>query len=92
MFLRLFVAGERTALSDNEYDEAVHLSVQDIAVDDASHLSVMQFCKNNRKGSISPRNLFVRRKNWVLPVSSFLNDGLSAGTRCKFPGSPLPFC
>ena len=31
-----------TVPSDNEYDEAVHLGIKDVAVDNARHPSIMQ--------------------------------------------------
>ena len=41
-FFAFLHAGEMTVPSDNEYDEAVHLSVRDISVDDPVHPSMLK--------------------------------------------------
>ena len=73
VFLR---AGEMTVPSDNEFDEAVHLRIKDIAVDNARHLSIMQIRIKQSKTDPFRQgiSLYVGKTgSHICPVASMMN-------------------
>ena len=90
-FFAFLRAGEMTVPTDEEYDPSVHLSVQDISVDDAKHPSVL--CIRIKQSKTDPFckgvNLFVGKTgSLVCPVSAMLSylctRGMENGPLFKF--------
>ena len=93
-FFAFLRAGEMTVPSDKEYDEAVHLSVKDVAVDNSRNPSVMQIrIKQSKTDPFRQlRNRIICGKNWISSVSGVFYDGLPAGARHRYTRSSLSFC
>ena len=87
-FFAFLRAGEMTVPSDAEYDDAVHLSVKDIAVDDPAHPSVMQVRIKQSKTDPFRRgiDLFVGKTGSLLcPVAAMMDYLRVRGTRRAGP-------
>ena len=76
MLFCLFWAGEMTVPSDNEFDEAVHLGIKDVAVDDTRHPSIMQITIKHSKTDPFRQgiSLYVGKTgSHICPVASMMN-------------------
>ena len=90
-FFAFLRAGEMTVPSDEEYDPSVHLSVQDIAVDDSKHPSVLRITIKQSKTDPFRKgvDLFVGKTGSSLcPVAAMLSylcaRGMAEGPLFKF--------
>ena len=83
-FFAFLRAGEMTVPSDSEYDESVHLSVRDVAVDDPTHPSIIQIRIKQSKTDPFRKgiDLYVGKTGSSLcPVAAMMNYLMVRGTK-----------